>query len=166
MATSSFSSAQVAPATQGGGGGLHVFGEFTVGKPNYGTEYLLGPSLGGYLQITRWLGGEARGSILKWGPSPFHQDTALIGPRVQFPVHRFAPYGAFDIGVAHVTYPPEPGKLTSVNKLGWEMATGVDYHLTRRIDLRLFDFTYGKIYLLQNGLNPKTYSSGVVFSLF
>lgn len=164
--TSSFSLAQVAPATQGGSVGLHVFGEFTVGKPNYGTEYLLGPSLGGYLQIKRWFGAEARGSALKWGPSPYHQGTALIGPRMQYPVHRFIPYGAFDVGVAHAVYPPVPGKLTAVNKLAWEMAAGVDYHLTHRIDLRLFDFTYGKIYVLQSGLNPKTFSSGVIFRLF
>ena len=85
---------------------------------------------------------------------------------MQYPMHRFIPYGAFDVGVAHATYPPAPGELKAVNKLAWEMATGVDYHLTHRIDLRLFDFTYGKIYLLQNGLNPKTYSSGVVFRLF
>ena len=167
IAASALSFAQVAPSTKGGGAGLHVFGEFTAGKPNYDSDFLLGPTVGGYLQFSHWIGGEARGSILKWGPSHYHQDMALVGPRVQYPFHRFVPYGAFDVGVAHVTYPPTvEAPVTSANKLAWELASGVDYPLNHRIDLRLFDFTYGKIYVLQHGLNPKGFSSGIVFRLF
>jgi opacity protein-like surface antigen len=164
---SAYSVAQVASSTKGGGGKIGIFGEFTAGKPNFGSDFLYGPTIGGYIQLHRWLGGEARGSLLKWGPSAFHQDMAVVGPRFQYPFHRFVPYGSFDMGVAHVTYPNQTtGVLDSSNKLAWEMASGVDYRLNHRIDLRLFDFTYGKIYVLQHGLNPKGFSSGIVFRLF
>lgn len=167
VTTWSLSFSQVAPSTKGGNNGIYIFGEFGAGWPNYGGDYLLGPTVGGYMQFHRWLGGEVRGSVMHWGPSEYHQANALIGPRVQYPFHRLLPYGAFDIGIAHAAYPPVPhAPVSSANKLGWELATGVDYRLSHRIDLRLADFTYGKIYILQNGVDPKTISSGIVFRLF
>jgi hypothetical protein len=162
---------QVAPAAKGGSGfgQTRIFAEFTAGKPNYEDEFLVGPTIGGYIPLNGWIAGEARGSVLKWGPSPFHQDTALFGPRVQYPGHKITPYAAFDFGIAHVTYPlpnSQPSRLTSSNELAWELATGVDYRFNHRFSLRLGEFTYGSINVLQNGLNPKTFSSGVVVRVF
>lgn len=163
----SFSFSQVATATQGGNGGIHIFGEFTAGKPNYGNDWLYGPTIGGYMQLNRWIGGEARGSILKWGSSPYHQDFAVVGPRIIYPIHRVVPYAAFEVGVAHVTYPPvEHAPVVSNNKFAWQIVAGADYKLTSRVDLRPFDFTYGKISVLDHGLNPKGFSTGVVFRIF
>lgn len=161
---------QVTPAAQGGGfGTTRVFAEFTAGRPNYEDEFLVGPTIGGYIQLNRWIAGEARGSVLKWGPSAYHQDTALFGPRVQLPGHRITPYAAFDFGIAHVTYPlagSQPRALTSSNESAWQLVAGADYRLNYRWSLRLGEFTYGKINVLQNGLNPKTFSSGIVFRVF
>lgn len=163
----SCSFSQVATATKGGEGGIHIFGEFSAGRPNYGYDWLYGPTVGGYIQLSRWIGGEARGSVMKWGPSPFHQDLAVVGPRIIYPMHKFVPYAAFDVGVAHVTYQPvQSAPLVASNKFAWEMAAGVDYKLTPRIDLRPFDFTYGKISVLNHGLNPKGFSTGIVFRIF
>jgi hypothetical protein len=159
---------QVAPAATGGNSGrIFVFGEFSAGRPNYGDEFLLGPTLGGYIRFSHLIGVEARGSILRWGPSPLHQATALFGPRVQLTLGRFVPYGSFDVGIGHAVYPVSytSRQLTSSDAFAWQVAGGVDYRLNRRFKLRLGEYTYGSISVL-NGLNPKTFSSGVVVRLF
>jgi len=162
------SHSQVAPAAEGGGvGRIYIFGEFSASRPNYGDQFLYGPTIGGDFQLNRWIAAEARGSLLRWGPSPFHQDFALFGPRIQYPLRRLVPYGAFDVGVAHAVYPTSytNGTITSSDAFAWEIIGGADYKLNHRWSLRLGEFSYGSIRVL-NGLNPKTISSGVVFRLF
>lgn len=121
------------------------------------------------MQLSRRIGVEARGAVLRWGHSRYHQDTALFGPRLQLPMNRFYPYVAFDFGIAHATYPIEhsdSNRLTSSNQFAWELATGLDYRINHRFGLRLGEFTYGSIDVLQNGLNPKTFSTGIVIRPF
>jgi hypothetical protein len=162
------SCSQVSPSATGGGfGQIRLFGEFTASRPNYGTDFLLGPTFGGDVQFNRWIAGEARGSLLRWGPSRYHQDFALFGPRLQYPIGRLVPYGAFDLGIGHAVYPAVNGlpTLTSSNGFAWEIIGGADYKLNHRWSLRLGEFTYGSIHVI-GGLNPWSFSSGVVFRLF
>ncbi len=159
---------QVAPATTGGSSGrVFAFGEFTAGRPNYGDEFILGPTIGGYIQLNQLIGVEARGSLLRWGPSSFHQETALFGPRLQLSAGRFTPFASIDAGIAHAVYPVSytNSKLTGSNGLAWQVVGGVDYGLNHRFKLRLGEFTFGSIDVL-NGLNPKTFSSGIVMRVF
>ena len=159
---------QVAPSATGETSGRgYVFGEFTAGRPDYGTDFLFGPTVGGYFRLSHLLAVEARGAILRWGPSRYHQETALFGPMVQIPVKRIVPYVAFDAGVGHATYPVVPGlpTLTGSTGFAWQFVGGVDYQMNRRYSLRLGEFTYGSIGVL-NGLSPESFSAGVVVRLF
>ena len=168
LATTQALSAQAAPSVTGGGfGRAYVFGEFTAGRPNYGTDFILGPTIGGYFTFNNWLSGEARGSMLRWGPSPFHQSVAVFGPRVQFRVGALKPYTSFEAGIAHAVY-PDPAGTNNVgsNVFTWEAIGGADYRLNRRLSIRVGEFSYGSIKVLSHGLNPKSISSGIVVHIF
>lgn len=169
LASPAFS--QVAQSAHGGEGyGVNVFGEFSFGFPNFDADYLRGVTAGAYYQPSHWIGAEVRGAALHWGPSQLHQDSILFGPRVQHPLFRkLSVYGSWEPGFTHVltrdtSAPGEP--LQSATKFAWQAIGGADYRVNRRFEVRLGEFSYGKIYVLQNGLNPKSFSAGVVYHLF
>ncbi len=159
--TSGVASGQVQAANRGGAGDDGLYASFSGARPNYGEKWLVGPSFGGYLQVKSFLGIDARGSILRWGPSPNHQYLAVAGPRVAFRKERFTIYAAGEGGVGHARYPGGSDLAAA-----WLLTAGVDYQIHPRIKLRLGEFSYGDIYVLQQGLNPKIISAGVVFRPF
>jgi hypothetical protein len=157
---SSLASGQVQPATKGGVKN-GVYALFSGGRPNYGDDWLLGGTLGGYLQRSHFLGFDGRVTALRWGPSPFHQYVAVAGPRIALGIERWTVYGTVEGGLGHASAPAGSSYSGS-----WLLTAGVDYQINPRVKLRLGEFGYGGIEVLQHGLNPKTLSAGVVVKLF
>ena len=157
---SSLASGQVQPATKGGVKN-GVYALFSGGRPNYGDDWLLGGTLGGYLQRSHFLGFDGRVTALRWGPSPFHQYVAVAGPRIALGIERWTVYGTVEGDLGHASAPAGSSYSGS-----WLLTAGVDYQINPRVKLRLGEFGYGGIEVLQHGLNPKTLSAGVVVKLF
>jgi opacity protein-like surface antigen len=71
--------------------------------------------------------------------------TLMAGPRVSWPHFRYAPYGEFVAGVAHGTGSYFPS-ATSTSGSAWSFAFaaggGLDFNLTDRLGIRLFDARY------------------------
>jgi hypothetical protein len=158
--TSNLAWGQVQPAARGGAeNGIYAL--FSSSRPNYGNDWLFGGTWGGYLQWHKFIGLDGRVIVTRWGPSPNHQYLGVIGPRVAFGRGRWAVYASGEGGIGHARYPGGDGYGGS-----WLLTTGVDYHMRPRIKLRLGEFGYGGISVLDHGLNPKILSAGIVIKVF
>jgi opacity protein-like surface antigen len=104
----------------------------------------------------------------------FSERTYEVGGRYLRHYNRFAPYGKvlYGRGVAnfraHQVLLPT-GVLTDVNNIAYNMGVlgvGVDYRLTRRVNLRA-DFEYQHWFAsdaeLPNGLTPKVFTVGAAY---
>lgn len=104
----------------------------------------------------------------------FSETTYEVGGRYLRHYRRFSPYGKLLYGrgvanfPAHQAYIPS-GLLTYIDDLAYNMAVlggGVDYHLTRRVNLRA-DFEYQHWFAsdseLPNGLAPKLFTIGAAY---
>ncbi len=132
--------AQVTP--QGDAGGLMISAGATGSGYylQYGARKMIG--ITGFVDVDtrRRLGIEAEGRFLE-----FHQtenvpaETDSIGPRYHFNMGKFQPYAKGLIGFGNFNFPYNyaTGRYMVVTAGG-----GVDYHLTRRIHLRLADAEY------------------------
>lgn len=168
--------AQVAPSATGPASSLYVGGTVSAfqpypnaGKvlPGYQDNTLLG--VGAFIDLdfnrTRlWWGIEAEGHWLLFNEfAQVHEDTYMIGPRITVPMRRLrisgkALYGlgefAFPYGYAH--------EQTSALAFGG----GLDYRLSRKITLRVFDAEYQWWPNFQRqGISPFGASSGVAYHL-
>ena len=152
---------QVKPAAEGGGADNGLYGLFSNARPNYGDQWLVGGTAGGYLQWNRFVGIDGRVTALRWGPSSFHQYYGVIGPRVALNRGHITLYGAGEGGIAHARTADDSEYAGT-----WLLTAGLDYQIRPRIKLRLGEFGYGRIYVLEHGLNPKAVSAGVVVKLF
>lgn len=152
--------AQAAPSASGGTN-YAVYALFDGGRPNYFSDWLLGGTVGGYFQSKGLLGVDGQLTALRWGPSQEHQYFALVGPRFAFRRRRWTAFGSAEGGVGHARYPDGPAYGGS-----WMLTGGVDMRLNSRLTWRVGQFSYGGIDVLDNGLNPKIISSGVVVRLF
>lgn len=169
--TSAVAAAQEAPAARGRAtDGTYAL--FSAGRPNYGDQWLFGTTLGGFLQWNKWVGVDGRFVILPWGPSPNHQYAAVIGPRLAYTRSGWTGFGTFEGGPGHARYPagvtpagvPYAGGADT--EPAWWVTGGLDYQAGSRFSVRVGEFDYGKIYVLNNGLNPKSISAGLVFRPF
>jgi hypothetical protein len=155
-----FASAQAAPSATGGTNG-GIYGLLDGGRPNYYEEWLVGGTVGGFLQSKPWLGLDGHVTVLQWGPSQQHQYFALIGPRFAFNRDRWTAFGTAEGGIGHARYPSGSAYGGS-----WMLTGGLDLQLNSRFSWRVGQFSYGDIDVLTHGLNPKIISSGVVVKLF
>ena len=87
-----------------------------------------------------------------------------VGPKVGFVIKRAEPYAELRVGFAR--YNDGLGNQnsgTTDNQV--DGAFGLDYRLTQRFDLRVFEFDY-KRYGANNGeFNPKVFSTGIVYHI-
>jgi hypothetical protein len=149
---------------------LSAFGDFSWGHSDWGPQAIYGYTLGGFLQSSHFIGVEIRGSALSFG-GPDHQYSALGGPRVAIRLKRFTPYLVGLGGVGHARWQGEiNGQLDpNANESGigaeWSVVGGVDFYMRHHISLRLGEVSYSKIYVLQHGLTPLTYSAGITYRL-
>ena len=144
----------------------------SAGRPNYGDEWIYGGTVGGSIQWKPYLGLDAHFTDLPMGASGVHQFFIGTGPRGKISRGRFQLFGNVDGGLGHVEYRTGPWVNGSYHAagaqsgFGYFLTGGVDYALTRRLSVRLGEFDYGKISVLDSGLNPKVFSSGIVLNLF
>jgi len=148
---------------------LYTFENFTAAKPdfrNYKDFAVQGVTIEASANSTLY-GIEIRGDVMRWGGIG-HEESALGGPRVTFHFRHFSPYGAFLAGGAHAWYyaykagqPPPTTEEVGVG-LQWKLLGGVDFHLDRRISLRLGEVSYSQIYEKDRTLAPIDIGGGVV----
>ncbi|MGD0729850.1 MAG: outer membrane beta-barrel protein [Terracidiphilus sp.] len=163
--------AQVAPAATRPGPSIYAGGTASAFRlypgatsvlPGYPDETTLG--VGAFLDLNapRWWGIEAEGRwILFHEFAHVHEDTYLVGPRFIYPIGHFKFYGkglygqgvfAFPYGSAH--------EFSPVIAMGG----GVDYRLTHKISVRLFDAEYQRWWNFQHqGISPIGASIGVAY---
>ena len=151
----------VPSATGGSRSGVYVLAD--AGKPNYRNDSLLGATAGAYIQGRPWLGFDGQLIALRWGPSEEHQYFALAGPRFAWNRGRWTAIGTAEAGIGHARY--NEGTDSSYG-FSWMLTGGLDMQLNYRFKWRVAQFSYGGIDVLDNGLNPKIISSGIVFRLF
>lgn len=165
--------AQVAPAAYRPGPSIYAGGTASAFRPypdastvlpGYPDQTMLG--IGAYVDLNapKWWGIEGEGRWLLFHEfAQVHEDTYLIGPRFIFPRGRFKFYGkglygqgifAFPYGTAH--------EFSSVAAFGG----GVDWRLSRKLSVRLFDAEYQKWWEFQKqGISPVGASIGVAYHL-
>jgi hypothetical protein len=151
---------------------VSIFATFTDAKPDlrhYKDNAVYGFSLGGFVQTHHVIGGEIRGSILRWGGGE-HQEFVLAGPRATLRFGRISPYASVLVGAANAWwYPYQPGRglptPTRVEGVGfqWALLGGVDVRLSQSISLRAGELGYSKIYEKGKTLTPLYASAGIVY---
>jgi len=168
--------AQVAPAATGRQFSVTAGALASAFQPDYegggipltSTNRLYG--LGGYVDVkfTRWLQAEAEGRWLKFNQlNSINESNYLIGPRI--PIHtyfkRITPYGKVLVGFANMNFEfgEATGRFTDIAYGG-----GVDLKVTRRINLRAFDFEYQEWpkWYQNQALYPYGASVGVGYKIF
>jgi hypothetical protein len=152
--------AQAVPSANGGAS-YGIYGLVDGGRPNYYSDWLVGGTVGGYFQHSPWLGLDGQVTALRWGPSQEHQYFALIGPRFALDRGRWEAFGTAEGGLGHARFAD-----SSAYGGGWMLTGGVDMRLNARLSWRVGQFSYGRIAVLEHGLNPKIVSSGLVIRLF
>lgn len=161
------------PPSAVGGGSIGAYALFSAGRPNYGSQWLLGGTVGGLVQLKSFLGADGRVIGLRWGPSPDHQYAAVLGPRVAINDGRWTVFGSAEGGLGRARHTAGVNRHTGESYSAgaqtagaWWLTTGVDYQMNRRFAIRAFEFDYGKIYVLESGLDPKILSGGIVIRPF
>ncbi len=131
---------QVAPAGDAGGLIVSAGGTASGYYLQYGERKMLGIAALVDADTRRRLGIEAEARWLDFHQTANVHTTAWqIGPRYHVNVGRFQPYVKGLMGIGQFYY---PYKLARGNYLVVAPGAGVDFRLTRRIDLRLADFEY------------------------
>src|SRR5579871_568469 len=98
LSLSSFVHGQAMP-TATGHGQLQVGGGVTMGKPDYGEDYIGGVSIFADYDFTAHLGLEADAHIVNLRtPQDSAENTYLVGPRYVWHKNRFSPYGKVLVG--------------------------------------------------------------------
>ncbi len=166
--------AQVAPSATGRRLTLQAGAEFSNFQPDYtGAAAVAQPSpkrldgLGVYIDanFARWIQIEAEGRWLHWNEytqfGGITQNTYMIGPRVPIVenLKGFTPYGKFLIGWGS-------GPFLTGRTTAWAYGGGVDYRLSRKFNLRCFDFEYQDWNISPVSLHPWGYSAGLSYRVF
>ena len=165
--------AQVAPAAYRPGPSIYAGGTASAFRPypgasavlpGYPDRTLLGVGAFVDFNAPRWWGIEVEGRWLIFHEyAQIHEDTYLIGPRFIFPLGRFSFYGKGLYGQGDFAFPY--GSVHELSPLV-AMGGGVDYHLSHRIEVRLFDAEYQRWWSFQNqGISPLGASIGVAYHL-
>lgn len=160
--------AQVQESADAGGVTLSAGGSFSAYRVGYGQRTLLGPAV--FIDATTRgpLGIEAEARWLNLHETAdVHDETYLVGPRFAFkPLGRFHPYAKVLFGIGQFTF---PYNYAHGSYFVLAPGAGCDFHINRRIDLRLADFeyqdwpqfTYGALpsYGISSGIRIRFFSS-------
>ena len=132
--------AQVAPSADVGSFGLSAGRTASGYFLQYGERKMLGATAFVDLDTIRRYGfeGEARWLIFNQTEN-VNTQTYLVGPRVHMSVGRFQPYAKGLVGVGEFNF---PYNLAHGGYLVVAPGGGVDYHLNKKVILRLADFEY------------------------
>ncbi len=170
----SFTNAQVIPSATGRGLSVSVGVFGSVFQPDYAgngvaqtsPRRLYGDGAFVDVKLSRWVQIEAESRWLRFHTyEDIREDNYMIGPRVPiYRVGRFTPYGKVLIGSGRMNfeYNDAWGRFTDVAYGG-----GVDVKLTRKVNLRAFDFEYQQWpNWLTSSLYPYGASVGVSYKVF
>ena len=137
-----FSHAQAIP-TASSAGSLQIGAGFTYLQPDYAQTADKGPTFYATFDISQHLGIEADvhyTSIIT--PTDIGEDTYLIGPRYVFRHNRFMPYVKLLAGVGQLNLQFDYAPHSKATKFAYALGGGLDYKLTRSINIRAIDFEY------------------------
>jgi hypothetical protein len=154
--------AQATP-TASRSGTLQIGAGGTLVIPDYSSAHDKGPTFYATYDFTQHLGVEADihyASII--APDDIGEDSYLIGPRYVIPHKRFAPYAKVLFGFGQLNLQFDTSPHTKTNHFVYGFGGGLDYKLTRSINIRAFDFEYQEWKYL-SGLTPIAMTIGVAY---
>ena len=126
------------------------------------TNYLYGTTFGvsGYLVGSKRivLGYDARGQVL--GTSQKY-DSVAVGPRASVRVKGLKTYGEFLVGFAR--YNDGAGNSTTDAEIDFN--AGIEKTIKGPISWRVFEYGYKQFYAYGGEYNPKSFSTGVVYTI-
>jgi hypothetical protein len=124
-------------------GALQVGAGFTYVWPDYTMTHNKGITVYGTYDVSQHIGIEADlhfVSIIT--PGDVGEDTYLIGPRYVFHHQRFNPYAKALFGLGRINYQFDFRPHSSDSTFAYAIGGGLDYHLSRSINIRAIDFEY------------------------
>jgi len=140
IAGSITASAQVVPAGYQERIAIHAGGTASEYYLQYGDTRLLGATAFSDIDIWRHYGIEGEARFLEFNqPVSIHAETYLAGPRARVNLGRFQVYGKGLVGFGVFHYPRGFG---TDNDFVVAPGGGIDYHITKRVHIRLADFEY------------------------
>jgi hypothetical protein len=147
---------------------LYAGGEGSMFQPDYAGQGIAQTSpqrlygIGAFVDadFNRWVGIEAEGRWLHWNEyAGISQNTYMIGPRVPIVTYKnLTPYGKFLIGMGS-------GSFLTGRTTAFAYGGGVDYRLSRKFNLRIFDFEYQN-WRVSPTLHPYGGSVGLSYRIF
>ena len=166
--TTQISHAQAVPAATRNGS-IQIGAGYSFAKPDYAQRNIQGFTIYGDWDFTRHWGIEGdihRVSVIT--PTDIGEDSYLLGPRYVFHIGRFHPYakGQLGLGVFKTDYDPRSGLKNYSNTYKmYSFGGGVDYHATRHLNVRAFDFGYQNWPGFgRNGLTPYVFTFGAAYT--
>lgn len=159
------SHAQAAP-TATRGGSFQLGGAFSFAKPDYGQKNIKGFSAYGDYNFTRHLGIEGDIHLNSvFTPTDIGEDSYLIGPRYVFHFNRLQPYAKFLGGFGRFKYQYDYTPHTAYTYGIYAFGGGLDYHLSRHLNIRAVDFEYQNWPGFgANGLTPMVWTFGAAYA--
>jgi hypothetical protein len=169
------SRAQVVAAGRGGNQQLFAGGFFSDFGPDYGFQRLYG--IGGFADynLTPRLGAEAEARFLRFHQlANIHEDTYLIGPKINYGRKKFIFYGKGLFGLGEFNF-PQNAAHGSYFAIG--LGGGVDYRLSHRFYARgEYEYQIWPGFVgppdsattgnRANGLTPNGFSVGMSYRIF
>lgn len=138
-----------------------VFLEFSGARTGEGAGYVWGGSAGGYLQ-GRVLGFEARATALP-GNGDLHVYDAVIGPRLAVALPLVRAWVDAGGGMGYTGGPFS--SAGSAWGAAWQADAGVSHGILPRVDWRILEFGYGRIYT-GSGVSPLIASTGLTLHIW
>jgi hypothetical protein len=157
-----FAGAQATP-TASRSGSLQIGAGFTYVIPDYSQAHDKGPTFYASYDFTQHIGIEGDihyASIIS--PDDVGEDSYLIGPRYVINHKRFSPYAKLLFGVGQLNLQFDTSPHTKTSHFAYAVGAGLDYKLTRSINVRAFDFEYQEWNYL-SGLTPIVMTIGVAY---
>jgi len=135
----------------------------SINAPDYSTGHDKGVTAYADLDIGKHLGLEFDyHNISVWTPNDIGEVTILAGVRYGFDYRRFRPYAKLLAGRGIFQFQKGSYTPTASSYAAFAFGAGVDYHLKRKINLRLSDFEY-QHWNYGNGLTPWVYTVGAAY---
>ena len=154
------SQSQVVPAIKGGGSQINIIGLYSLVNPsgksglNYppGTKFPQSVenkagqwnqagAIGADFRLGRFVFGQpAIAARLTFSSGSFaKENTYMFGPELHYSFGKLRPYGGFLLGNGDITW---GGSGFKDNSIVYQLGGGLDYHMNRRVNVRLVDFQY------------------------
>jgi hypothetical protein len=138
-------------------------GGISLNSPDYSTGHNKGITVYADLDIGKHLGVEFDyHNVSIWTPNDIGEVTILAGVRYGFDYRRFRPYAKLLAGRGTFQFQQGSYAPTASSYLALAFGGGVDYHLKRKINLRLSDFEY-QHWNYGSGLTPWVYTVGAAY---